>query len=681
MDGYEYNLHPRATYSYSIPSRDDPRSRSFSPTDHNLRNSDNPAIRDWLRHKERCLRIQRNEERQKRRDERKKEKSELEHKEAKAAEGVEKVEDWMKQKRKESRRLLTFRNNKENFVNIGRPQTAKPELVMTTTSLEFKRPSSAMPTVRSSDTILRRPRSAAYKPQVKREEEYESQIIKEDRRRISYEQWLQTKRKENEYKKLEEARRIRELKKTYQENDMDQIIPDMARNRIRMIESNKKRVNSGIKRDQPETKVQSQRVKQLNGTQGVRMYKWRPSSATVSSTRPNDEQTYNKYQLTRNSTDDMYGTSPYKLHRNNAPQRSASTRVVNSRYAEHIWNNFSDNVWRQVNDNGPRSEPTDEPKETAETNTNNAKSVEPNKKPGFTIEGAKPVEPLYTSQTESTESLSQKESDTTAKHQPGEKTEQSYPDLVKPGFKTMIVEKPKISTAEENHKESVTVEPPKASGTVTTNIPSKNVVVEKPPVPQQPNRQQRQQNQTETVSKTDVPKTKSHKSTLSLLEQITIAEELREAEKDNKTTPVNKVFVGNKSNNTSNNETKPVEKAPKVVSFQDDPEPKDDVKVNDPAKGEHFKPSEKSSSSTNDDVIILSQEGSYIGARSQPRRGSILKSSPSSGEQQTKKKKSVSFNTEPEISSDNSVQHNGSPNGIPAHLRTNETFFLTNFDT
>ncbi|KAK3594075.1 hypothetical protein CHS0354_040843 [Potamilus streckersoni] len=283
-------------------------SRGKSPPgiDHHIKYSDNETLKKWLKEKDKQYRKQKAKERAKKREEH--EKAILEANEAfqRMMESEKNVKEWMIEKKKEAilRRKEKKQKKKEEKdlkkVDISlpekglitRPQSAPPrhrqkqeglsklkineadlkgeetqkhvreqihaERLMEEegkqsknakdghlppqTKFMYKRPVAGnikfkMPHKEGSKGETERNKKANKKETSNEDKSYDA--------RLSYDQWLLIKRKEDSEKKME-AERKKELTKS--DPELANIIPEMAKRRIENIKNKKKRVDTGIKK-------------------------------------------------------------------------------------------------------------------------------------------------------------------------------------------------------------------------------------------------------------------------------------------------------------------------------------------------------------------------------------------------------------------------------------------------
>lgn len=263
-----------------------------APSDMHLKNSDNPKLLEWLRHKNAEFRQQKKAERAKRREERETNMMETERKQARRTKSEEQVKEWMEMKRKEAaergkeertrKKLLAqqvaeqknSRNTSSSLTihRIDRPASASPPPA-TKKYIPIKRPESAhvkldseaaIPKPPDSKFVYRRPVSGhlrLMKLQRARNSHEANQQRNETlspeeklkRARMSYDAWLIAKRKED-IQKRKEAGKQKELIKS--DPEMERIIPEIARKRIERIRNGKQHIDTGIKKiDQHANKV------------------------------------------------------------------------------------------------------------------------------------------------------------------------------------------------------------------------------------------------------------------------------------------------------------------------------------------------------------------------------------------------------------------------------------------
>ncbi|KAL3841625.1 hypothetical protein ACJMK2_019739 [Sinanodonta woodiana] len=282
-------------------------SRGKSPPgiDHHIKYSDNEILKKWLKEKDKQYRKQKAKERAKKREEH--EKAVLEANEVfkRMMESEQIVKEWMTEKKKEA--ILHRKEKKQKKqedkdlkkVNISlpgkglatRPQSAPPRHrskqqglsksnmneadlkgeetqehvreqiheerlieeegkqsktakdghLPPQTKFMYKRPVAG----NIKFKMPQKERSKGETERKKGDKKETSNEDKSDEARMSYDQWLLRKRKEDTEKKVE-AERKKELTKS--DSELEQIIPEMARRRIENIKNKKKRVDTGIKK-------------------------------------------------------------------------------------------------------------------------------------------------------------------------------------------------------------------------------------------------------------------------------------------------------------------------------------------------------------------------------------------------------------------------------------------------
>ena len=253
------------------------RGNSLSPgrnigLETHLKNSNNPALRKWVKEKDKEYRRKKTEERKKKREEREEKQAQENKKKEISDKGQEKVKEWMVKKRKEA--YITAkeerRRKKLEAEEEERRRSMLPDYsgIFKTRSLD--KPNETADDVEkdvdSASTVPLAQSKFVYKRAVsgrvrlmklqqeskentkksekeKREMEKKLEEEKAKKMRVSYDQWLIQKR-ETEYTKRQEAARQRELAKS--DPELERIIPEVARRRINNIKNSRKRIDTGL---------------------------------------------------------------------------------------------------------------------------------------------------------------------------------------------------------------------------------------------------------------------------------------------------------------------------------------------------------------------------------------------------------------------------------------------------
>jgi hypothetical protein len=225
---------------------------------------------------------------------------------------------------------------------------------------------------------LKRPKSSKHRK--KKENKPVSESAKNEQKiHLSYDQWLKDKCKRDKKKDGQERK--------LQESDhlLDSIVTDLAGRRIRIIESNKKCVDSGVHRIDDKANLCRRGGETQNG-------EWENFSLHGEVDNPTDEEKY-QWRSVEEVSRPMSGrsshgsrSSPGSARQHSSPvsktrararltmlksTQSPRSRVENisdkeptpivnaslkrsgdaaSHYAKHVWTTFSDEVWKQVNE-------------------------------------------------------------------------------------------------------------------------------------------------------------------------------------------------------------------------------------------------------------------------------------------------------------------------------------------
>ncbi|XP_060072348.1 glutamic acid-rich protein-like [Ylistrum balloti] len=272
------------------------------PTDHHIKYSNNPKLLTWLKQKDIYHRKKKKEERQKKKEERQKLILEANEKFEKKLESQKHVDKWMKRKQKENKsrlreekirenRITKERINQENVNGLTvpgkplRPQSAPPSkkggnsgkegaeqesMVVTPQMARMKEEeqrqanaSGMEPHPPASKFIYKRPVAGRIKLTMKERPKSASVIppqrnasasprrasgrdsSHENKQRMSYEDWLQQKRKHEVKQKKEIQLQREELAKS--DPELAKIVPEIAKKRIHRVLEGKKSIDTGIK--------------------------------------------------------------------------------------------------------------------------------------------------------------------------------------------------------------------------------------------------------------------------------------------------------------------------------------------------------------------------------------------------------------------------------------------------
>ncbi|XP_012946712.1 trichohyalin [Aplysia californica] len=253
--------------------------RAVQPSDTHLKNSSNPALRKWLKQKDKEHRRQKAEERKKKREERTQKQMQENKKQEHLEKAEQRVKEWMSKKRREAYRQAKEdrrrrraeaeeeekrRQMQPDYSNIfrarsaERPKTDDGEQTGGALSggegsvapaeppkskFVYKRPVSGR--VRLMKLQQERKEDARRSEKEKRETEKKMEEEKAKKMRMSYDQWLLRKREEN-YAKRQESARQKAMARS--DPELERIVPEVARRRIDNIKNGRKRVDTGIRK-------------------------------------------------------------------------------------------------------------------------------------------------------------------------------------------------------------------------------------------------------------------------------------------------------------------------------------------------------------------------------------------------------------------------------------------------
>ena len=254
-----------------------PRSMAgLNKTDNHIKDSGNPKLLRWLKEKDKEHRKKAKEERRQKREEREKTVLEANEKFEKRLEAQKIYKKWVdeknkeiakqeKQKRKEVKQFLKAQEEKEKSTDISiRPKSAPLNRRDPAGGIRVEGNSSTNVNVKTtphppaSKFIYKRPVAGRIKLKIsdKEPEKARPQSANvgnvsngEDtarRQRMSYDDWISRKRRDDQKKKnLIERRKREEMSKS--DPELSKIIPNIAKKRIHNILEGKKRVDSGFK--------------------------------------------------------------------------------------------------------------------------------------------------------------------------------------------------------------------------------------------------------------------------------------------------------------------------------------------------------------------------------------------------------------------------------------------------
>ncbi|CAH1787018.1 unnamed protein product [Owenia fusiformis] len=304
---------------------------SFDGSDHQLKNTDNPAVKKWLREKNKEHRMQLKQERLQKMNEQKREEDQRKVKDIKTLESQIQFHKWITNKQKELRIQKRHERIKPKPVEIVTPRK--------NTSPSGLRPASsysgfAPKAPRAKKSGLPK-RSSSMKKKQQEEKEKVKAAEETLKKKISYEIWLKQKQ-EDDAERRRSAQKIFEKLSKSADDDTKRVIADAAKRRFERVVDGKKTLDSGLKMPADDTRPTSAPPSQ-NTREGK--YKW------VNESSKNPERPRSARPQSPNKADRV-STSSQNPFKNPTPptesKKSNSRRNKNSGmyYKPRDFNNF-----------------------------------------------------------------------------------------------------------------------------------------------------------------------------------------------------------------------------------------------------------------------------------------------------------------------------------------------------
>ena len=355
-----------------------PRSMAgLNKTDNHIKDSGNPKLLRWLKEKDKEHRKKAKEERRQKREEREKTVLEANEKFEKRLEAQKIYKKWVdeknkeiakqeKQKRKEVKQFLKAQEEKEKSTEISiRPKSAPLNRRDPAGGIRVEGNSSTNVNVKTtphppaSKFIYKRPVAGRIKLKISDKEPEKARPQSahagnvsngEDtarRQRMSYDDWISRKRRDDQKKKnLIERRKREEMSKS--DPELSKIIPNIAKKRIHNILEGKKRVDSGFKEYDKEANEKFGGA-DFNGTSETESQEVRYSYRLDSPTRSSSSMGSNSARRGKPPPAARPKTAPHGGSRVIPPKQSSGSprkAVVPARVEEIMSNEDSTNPFR-----------------------------------------------------------------------------------------------------------------------------------------------------------------------------------------------------------------------------------------------------------------------------------------------------------------------------------------------
>ncbi|XP_050411086.1 microtubule-associated protein futsch [Patella vulgata] len=262
--------------SSGSPSPNTSPGRLYVPTDHKLKETENPKIKQWLHKKNLQLRKQKATERAEKREKRQDSMMRESVKQVAHEAGKSKVQEWMRRKRREAyeqakaereqqkrleqqkqeekeKRTMEFVEGKSwmrpvsgsRKQNAGESSIGEPSTSTNTENVS----SGPIPHPPNSKMMYKRSPAGRIRLKVKPKEETvspEGTDKSTEESQMSYSEWLKKKRVEDTEKKKTE---LEAKAKAEPDPDLKVLLPEMSQKRINRVTNSKRSVDSGLKSD------------------------------------------------------------------------------------------------------------------------------------------------------------------------------------------------------------------------------------------------------------------------------------------------------------------------------------------------------------------------------------------------------------------------------------------------
>ncbi|XP_041472782.1 serine/arginine repetitive matrix protein 1-like [Lytechinus variegatus] len=296
--------------------------KDIKPCDHKLSNTDNPEIKKWLRHKNALIRRERKAELQKEREKQRAAEASSQKRVERLVESEEFYDTWVKQKKKDlrrkhrdERRLAKEERRRQEEERARREKLFQEKINMSVSSFGER-----VPTPRKEKQIRKQSgksigedNSPKTKLNIRKAKDKGSEIDGQQRfpssnpfKGVTYDEWMKQKMKQDEINKKKE----RQKKKI--DPDLEDIIPQVAKERIERAKSGKgRRVSSALGKEKDERPECDRAATEK--TDAPKPYRWSNDSTSTSDKHSKQSSAHGKGGLHRPST--------AKNHLRNAPHQ------------------------------------------------------------------------------------------------------------------------------------------------------------------------------------------------------------------------------------------------------------------------------------------------------------------------------------------------------------------------
>eukprot|EP00057_Strongylocentrotus_purpuratus_P003068 XP_003725852.1 PREDICTED: serine/arginine repetitive matrix protein 2-like [Strongylocentrotus purpuratus] len=284
---------PKKAWEVPLPPRP---VKDINPCDHKLSNTDNPEIKKWLRHKNALIRRERKAELKEEREERRAAEAVSQKRDDRLAESGEFYDSWVKQKKKDLRRQRRIERilAKEEKRRLEEENAKREELFQEKLRMSVASFGERVPTPRKEKiqrTKSGKSNSGENSSKSKRKTEKEKNKVSDAPGKqtypssnpfkgVTYDEWMRQKMKEDEMNQKKERR------KKKMDPDLEDIIPNVAKERIERAKVGKgKRVNTGLRKEKDE-RPECDRPSSEK-TDAPKSYRWSNDETSASSEKHN----------------------------------------------------------------------------------------------------------------------------------------------------------------------------------------------------------------------------------------------------------------------------------------------------------------------------------------------------------------------------------------------------------
>lgn len=283
------SLSPKKAWEVPLPPRP---VKDINPCDHKLSNTDNPEIKKWLRHKNALIRRERKAELKEEREERRAAEAVSQKRDDRLVESGEFYDSWVKQKKKDLRRqrrierfLAKEEKRRQEEEDAKREELFQEKLRMSVASFGERVPTPRKE--KNQRTKSGKSNSGENSSKSKRKTEKEKKMGSDPPGKrtypssnpfkgVMYDEWMRQKMKEDEKNKKKE----RQKKK--RDPDLEDIIPNVAKERIERAKVGQgKRVNTGLRKEKDE-RPECDRASSEK-TDAPKPYRWSNDDTSASS--------------------------------------------------------------------------------------------------------------------------------------------------------------------------------------------------------------------------------------------------------------------------------------------------------------------------------------------------------------------------------------------------------------